>query len=175
MRSKLFNCVEEESPISICDERGRLEVLFENQDFTLKRSHSHRGVFRGLHIQLPPFAQRKLIRVLSGELIDVIVDCCPTSSTFGCWDRQIMTPVSGCILIPEYFAHGFFCKTDVVFEYLCLGSPYSPEHERCLKVLPEMIPDIKLEELSLSAKDNKGFELKKFLGLFEGVAWADYE
>ena len=175
MNSKLFTSVEAESSISICDERGRLEILFEEKDFTLKRSYSHRGVFRGLHIQLPPFAQRKLIRVLSGDLLDIIVDCRSTSSSFGCWDSQNMSAESGCVLIPEFFAHGFYCKTDVIFEYLCLGSPYSPEYERCLKVLPEMIAHVKTEELNMSEKDAGGFEFEEFLGLFDGIAWGDDE
>ena len=93
-------------------------------------SRSSRGVVRGLHFQKPPFAQSKLVRVISGAVLDVAVDIRRGSPTFG---RHVAVELSGenhrQVFIPRGFAHGFSVLTEsVVFQYKC-DNYYSPESE----------------------------------------------
>jgi dTDP-4-dehydrorhamnose 3,5-epimerase len=84
-----------------------IEFVQDNQ------SRSQRGVLRGLHYQLPPRAQGKLVRVVSGRVFDVAVDMRRTSTTFGCW---VGTELSGGhqqqVWIPPGFAHGFLVLSE---------------------------------------------------------------
>ena len=96
-------------------------------------SRSSRGVVRGLHFQKPPFAQSKLVRVISGAVLDVAVDIRRGSPTFG---RHVAVELSGenhrQVFIPRGFAHGFSVLTEsVVFQYKC-DNYYSPESEGAL-------------------------------------------
>ncbi|UCG28744.1 MAG: dTDP-4-dehydrorhamnose 3,5-epimerase [Bacteroidales bacterium] len=94
-------------------------------------SKSSFGVLRGLHYQLDPFAQVKLIRVLKGEIMDIAVDIRKNSPTFGKWlGMRLSEDNRKQLLIPGGFAHGFsvLSKTAVVF-YKC-DSFYNPEAER---------------------------------------------
>ncbi len=94
-------------------------------------SSSSYGVIRGLHYQLNPYAQSKLVRVVYGNVLDVAVDLRKDSSTFG---QYVAVELSGenklQFLIPRGFAHGFAVLSEkVVFSYLC-DEYYSPESER---------------------------------------------
>ena len=72
-------------------------------------SNSVKGVLRGLHIQDPPYAQAKLIRVINGKVWDVAVDVRKNSSTFGNWVAETLSSENKKQLwIPEGFAHGFY-------------------------------------------------------------------
>lgn len=93
-------------------------------------SKSRYGVIRGLHFQKAPHAQAKLVRVVSGRVLDVAVDIRPGSPTFG---RSYCTELSGenhhQLFIPKGFAHGFSVLSDeVVFQYKC-DAYYHPESE----------------------------------------------
>lgn len=94
-------------------------------------SHSVRGVLRGLHYQVEPRAQAKLVRVVSGEVFDVVVDLRRSSRTFGRWFGLHLSGSNHKMLyVPEGFAHGFMTlseKADVIYK---VSQPYSPEHER---------------------------------------------
>ena len=128
-------------PTKFKDERGFFEEVFKISDFknfginlNIKQvnfSHSSKGVLRGLHYQLAPFAQAKLIRVISGAIFDVAVDLRKGSPTFAKWVGVILNSNKESMLyIPEGFAHGFEVLSDTVdFEYLC-SNIYSPENER---------------------------------------------
>lgn len=89
------------------------------------------GTLRGLHYQLAPFGQGKLVRCLSGAIYDVAVDIRPGSKTYGQWIGAELTPENGHQLwVPEGFAHGFCTlKPDTVVFYK-VTSPYSAEHDR---------------------------------------------
>ena len=93
-------------------------------------SKSSRGVLRGLHYQLEPYAQAKLVRVVSGEVLDVVVDLRKSSPTFGQHVRAILNDHNKHqIFIPHGFAHGFLVLSEeAVFSYK-VDNSYSPEHE----------------------------------------------
>ena len=86
----------------------------DNQSFSLK------GVVRGLHFQNAPFAQGKLVRVISGSVMDVVVDVRPDSPTFGKHETLILkSELNNIVYVPEGFAHGFVALEDSVFSYKC--------------------------------------------------------
>ena len=94
-------------------------------------SKSSLGVLRGLHYQIEPRAQAKLVRVLSGKIFDVVVDIRPGSRTFGRYFSMILDGVKKQMLyVPPGFAHGF-CTLEEGTEFCYKVSDfYSPEHER---------------------------------------------
>ena len=96
-------------------------------------SKSLRGVLRGLHYQLPPKAQGKLVRVIQGEVFDVAVDLRQSSPTFGKWVGEILSSANNKQMwIPEGFAHGFVTLSDTA-EFLYKTTDfYSPEHEQSI-------------------------------------------
>jgi dTDP-4-dehydrorhamnose 3,5-epimerase len=76
-------------------------------------SWSERGVLRGLHFQLPPFSQSKLVRVTNGEILDVIVDLRSNSKTFGEHRKFILSDKNKLqLFVPRGFAHGFLTLSD---------------------------------------------------------------
>lgn len=121
------------------------------------QSKSSRGVIRGLHYQLQPKAQAKLIRVIEGEIYDVALDLRKDSKTFGKWYGLLLSSENKKqFLVPHGFAHGFsvLSKTATVL-YKC-DALYSPELERGISpVDPSLSIDWQLneKELILSDKD----------------------
>jgi dTDP-4-dehydrorhamnose 3,5-epimerase len=96
-------------------------------------SKSAKGVLRGLHYQLPPKAQGKLVRVVQGEVFDVAVDIRKSSPTFGKWVGDILSAENRKQLwIPPGFAHGFLTLSDTAEFLYKTTDYYSPEHERGL-------------------------------------------
>ncbi|MDD5052472.1 MAG: dTDP-4-dehydrorhamnose 3,5-epimerase [Sulfuricurvum sp.] len=124
------------------------------QDNESKSSH---GVLRGLHYQLPPFAQTKLVRVMEGEVLDVAVDIREGSPTFG---RHVTVRLSGenkrQLLIPRGFAHGFVVLSETCTFAYKVDNYYSPECDRGVAFNdPALNIDwiVEYEKLQLSAKD----------------------
>lgn len=97
-------------------------------------SRSPRGVLRGLHYQLPPKAQGKLVRVALGEVFDVAVDIRRGSPTFGRWVSMVLSAENKKQLwIPAGFAHGF-CVISEWAEFLYKTDEYyAPEHQHCIR------------------------------------------
>ena len=94
-------------------------------------SRSSKGVLRGLHYQLPPSAQGKLIRVLAGEIFDVAVDIRRTSPTFGRWVGHRLSAENKLQMwVPEGFAHGFLVLSDVAEIHYKTTDYYNPQTER---------------------------------------------
>lgn len=92
---------------------------------------SRRGTLRGLHFQVPPAAEAKIVRCTRGAIQDVILDLRPTSPTKGRWLRVQLTAANRTTLyVPEGFAHGFQTLTDDAEVFYLVSHPYSPEHER---------------------------------------------
>ena len=134
-------------------------------------SKSSKGVLRGLHYQLPPHAQTKLVRVISGRVLDVAVDIRKNSPTFG---QHVAVELSGenkkQLLIPRGFAHGFVVlEDDTIFAYK-VDNYYSPECDRGIAFDDKNLNIdwiLKKEELNLSAKDTKQPKLNETNDLFE--------
>ena len=96
-------------------------------------SKSVKGVLRGLHYQLAPRAQGKLVRVVQGEVFDVAVDIRKDSPTYGQWVGEILSANNKKQLwIPPGFAHGFLTLSDTAEFLYKTTDTWSPEHERCI-------------------------------------------
>jgi len=91
-----------------------MDFVQDNQSFSVK------GVLRGLHMQNEPFAQGKLVRVITGQVLDVAVDLRPDSPTFGQHELFLLdAKIGNMAYIPEGFAHGFVALEDSIFSYKC--------------------------------------------------------
>ena len=157
------------------DERGYFFEAFSERKFAEltgietrfvqdNESRSTQGVVRGLHFQLPPHAQSKLVRVVRGTILDVAVDIRRGSPTFG---RHVAVELSEHnhrqLFIPRGFAHGFsVLEGDAIVEYKC-DNYYNPETEGAIRWDdPTLAIDWQIahNEAIVSAKDkaNKLFE-----------------
>lgn len=155
-------------PLILTDNRGFfmesynksvLEQIGINIDFIQDNQSLSKeaGVIRGLHYQLSPMAQTKLVRVCSGAIWDVIVDIRQNSPTFGQWIGVILSEENKRqVLIPKGFAHGFCTlvpNTNVLYK---VDEYYAPEHDRGIVWDdPEIGIDWPISSPILSAKDSK--------------------
>ena len=97
-------------------------------------SKSSKDILRGLHYQLPPHAQGKLVRVVYGEVFDVAVDIRKSSDTFGQWvGVKLSAENKKQLWIPEGFAHGFLTLSETAEFLYKTTSYYSKDHERTIK------------------------------------------
>jgi dTDP-4-dehydrorhamnose 3,5-epimerase len=125
-------------------------------------SQSQKGVLRGLHYQLDPHAQGKLVRCIEGEVFDVAVDIRKNSATFGQWVGAVLSAENKRQLwIPEGFAHGFLTLSDTAQFVYKATNYYAPQSERCI-IWND--PQINIEwpeagQVQLSAKDQNGLLL----------------
>lgn len=108
------------------------EAVGRNVDFIQdNHSKSCKGVLRGLHFQLPPYAQAKLVRCIAGEVFDVAVDIRKNSSTFGKWvGVNLSAENKRQLWIPEGFAHGFLVLSETAEFVYKTTNYYSPTHDR---------------------------------------------
>lgn len=159
------------------DARGYFFESFSQREFDAKvgelrfvqdnESCSRRGVMRGLHFQMPPFTQAKLVRCVRGAVLDVAVDIRRGSPTYG---RHVAVELTEDnhrqFFVPKGFAHGFSVLSEVaVFQYKC-DEFYHPEADAGISILDESLGIdwlIPLEEAVLSEKDTRhpllsGFE-----------------
>ncbi len=152
------------------DERGyfvetfRQDLLEEFLGFRVNfcqdnESKSSKGVIRGLHYQLPPAAQTKLVRVIKGKVLDVAIDIRKGSPTFGKYVAvELSEQNKKQLFVPRGFAHGFVVlEDDTIFAYK-VDNYYSPENDRGIAFDdPEIGIDwiLPREDLKLSAKDKQ--------------------
>ena len=131
-------------------------------------SKSSYGVVRGLHFQRPPHAQSKLVRVVSGRVLDVAVDLRPGSETYG---KHFGVELTGDnhlqMFIPKGFAHGFAVLSDeAVFQYKC-DDYYAPEYEGAVAWDdPDLAIDWKIPhaDVRVSEKDSRSARFKDYKG-----------
>jgi dTDP-4-dehydrorhamnose 3,5-epimerase len=126
-------------------------------------SRSSRGVLRGLHYQLAPKAQGKLVRVVRGAVFDVAVDIRRSSPTFGRWvGVELSEDNQRQLWIPPGFAHGFLTLSESADFLYKTTDYYSPAHERCIvwddPAIGVQWPEIGLAP-QLSPKDQQGMAL----------------
>ena len=126
-------------------------------------SVSHRGVFRGMHLQRAPHAQSKLVRVLSGRIIDFVLDVNPSSPTYGKSIAISLGAHSGqALYIPAGYAHGFLAlDPNTVLQYK-VDENYHPESEETYhytSVAELLSRYYSLDDLILSEKDLAGVSL----------------
>ena len=159
------------------DNRGYFMESFNAREFSEKtgvdisfvqdnESMSRYGVLRGLHFQLPPYTQSKLVRVVRGRVLDVAVDIRKGSPTYGKYVSCEMTEENKRqFFVPKGFAHGFCVLSEVaVFQYKC-DEFYHPEAEGALAWNDETVGinwPIAIEDVVLSEKDKHHPCLKDF-------------
>ena len=155
------------------DERGFFFESFNEREFLeatgldvrfVQDNHSKsvKGVLRGLHYQLPPHAQGKLVRVVQGAVFDVAVDIRKSSPNFGKWVGAMLSADNKQQLwIPPGFAHGFVTLTDTAEFLYKTTDLYAPQSERCIAWdEPSIGVDWHYDETpQLSAKDLLGSAL----------------
>jgi dTDP-4-dehydrorhamnose 3,5-epimerase len=126
---------------------------------------------RGLHYQLPPRAQGKLVRVVAGEIYDVVVDIRRSSGTFLNW-IAVRLHASNCqsLYVPPGFAHGYCTmRDDTIVEYK-VTDYYSPDHERCLNWCDPLLNiewPISAQDAVLSDKDKWAAPISDRCKLFD--------
>jgi dTDP-4-dehydrorhamnose 3,5-epimerase len=104
------------------------EWVQDNQSFSVDK-----GVLRGLHFQVAPFAQDKLIRVLRGSIFDVVVDIRKGSATFGRWVSSTVSAAAfNQLLVPKGFAHGFVTLEPETEVFYKVSAPYSAACDRSI-------------------------------------------
>lgn len=163
------------------DERGYFFESFSEREFCAEVApcnfvqsnevKSSYGVVRGLHFQLPPHAQSKLVRVAKGRVLDVAVDIRKSSPTFG---KYVAVELSDenhrQIFIPHGFAHGYsVLSEEAVVEYKC-DNYYAPESEGAIAWDDASLAidwQIPAEKVILSAKDKNHSRLAECETLFE--------
>jgi dTDP-4-dehydrorhamnose 3,5-epimerase len=165
-------------PRVFADERGYFfesynEEMFKKIGLNLKfvqdnQSLSNTNVLRGLHFQNPPYAQGKLVRVITGAVYDVAVDIRKNSPTYGEYVGIELTEENKTMFyIPEGFAHGFATLRDsTIFSYKCTNV-YNKASEGCILWNDaDLKIDWNISEPILSAKDLEGTAFKNFVSQF---------
>ena len=140
-----------------------------NTDFVQdNQSLSQKGVLRGLHFQTPPFAQAKLIRVISGSVLDVAVDIRKESQTYGKHHKVILSATNKkMFFIPEGFAHGFLTLEDnTIFSYKCSNFYHTPSENSILWNDKNLNIDWNFDTPLLSEKDKEAQSFNNFITPF---------
>ncbi|CAN7617004.1 dTDP-4-dehydrorhamnose 3,5-epimerase [Pararhizobium sp. LjRoot238] len=184
LRTFSLDGVLELTPRRYEDERGFFTETYNAACFAAKGidttfvqdNHSYSakaGTLRGLHYQLPPRAQAKLVRVVRGGVFDVVIDLRRGSPTFAKWvGIELSAEKGNQILVPVGFAHGFVTlepDTEVLYK---VSDFYSPDHDRAVRFDdPEIAIDwsANIDRLVISAKDRNA-PLLANATVFEGTA-----
>jgi dTDP-4-dehydrorhamnose 3,5-epimerase len=136
----------------------RYNFVQENQSFSKK------GVIRGLHMQLHPYAQAKLVTVIHGKVLDVVVDLRPGSPTFA---KVYYCLLDGnrhnMLMVPDGFAHGFAALEDSIFFYKCSNAFHKPSEAGIIWNDPELKIDWQVKDPIVSEKDQQLPTLEELL------------
>lgn len=172
------------------DERGwfmesfnqqRFESVFEGLNLPVpnfvqdNHSKSSRGVLRGLHYQLSPKAQGKLVRVVQGKVWDVAVDIRNGSPTFGQWvGEELSADNHKQLWIPPGFAHGFITLSETAEFLYKTTDYYSPEHEQAIRWNDPQLAiawPFSANDIQISAKDQQAVAFSQ-AEAFENVEYS---
>ncbi len=131
-------------------------------------SMSQKNVLRGLHFQKPPFAQGKLVRVVTGSVLDVAVDLRKDSVTYGQWESAVLSAENKLMMwIPEGFAHGFLVLEDnTIFQYKCTNYYNKGSESGIIWNDPDLVINWGIENPLVSDKDLQGINFKDFISPF---------
>lgn len=131
------------------DLRGWLRVLYESDAAVLKQSFSIKGAFRGLHWQDETAPQVKLIRVVTGAIMDFVVDMNDPARTI---HHDMIAPEDGWVRIDAHLAHGLYALEDTLFEYFCDGG-YDEGAELAFAISDHIKGVLGVDTVILSPKD----------------------
>jgi len=132
-------------PERLTDDRGFFARVFCRKEFEpygLNRDwvqcnisyNTRKGTLRGMHYQVPPFAEAKLVRCTMGAIYDVILDLRPDSATYRQWiSAELSAENRRMIYIPKGFAHGFQTLTDHTEVFYQMSAFYAPEYARAVR------------------------------------------
>ena len=161
------------SPETFEDQRGYFfesfnQNTFENlskQKFVFvqdNESKSIKGTLRGFHYQLGPFTQSKLVRVIDGEVLDVVVDVRKTSKNFGKhWSFKISSENKKQLFIPKGYAHAFLTLSDTAIFSYKVDNYFSPNHDRTIIWNDKFLQvdwEFNESDITISDKDRKGIK-----------------
>ena len=175
----IFNSVEIEGlsiidPNIFEDDRGYFfesynKEIFHNNGITDlfvqdNQSKSQKNVLRGLHFQLPPYSQAKLVRVIQGSVLDVVVDLRKASKTYGKHFSIVISAENRkMFFIPEGFAHGFLTLEDnTIFSYKCSNVYHSESEDSILWNDEQINIEWGIENPILSGKDSESQNFNEF-------------
>lgn len=144
-----------------------LKILFVQDN----ESKSKKGVLRGLHYQIPPYAQSKLVRVSCGSVLDVVLDLRKSSNTFGQHFSIVLSSENKYqLFVPHGFAHGYVVLSETAIFSYKVDNFYSPKHERGILFNDNQLNidwHLPLEKLHLSKKDLAYPLFSKAIDLFD--------
>jgi dTDP-4-dehydrorhamnose 3,5-epimerase len=176
IKERIFRGVYEIELNPIGDHRGFFMRTFDINEFNkyglnkiwVQENHSRttqKGTIRGLHFQLPPYTETKLVRCINGAVLDVFVDLRKDSQTYRQWDSIVLSAENKkMVLIPRGFAHGFCTLTEESEVLYKVDNFYSKEHERgIIWNDPEIGIEWPTSTPILSEKDTNNMTLKEFL------------
>ena len=169
-----FNGVLILQPKVLEDARGSFMESYRSEWFTGVKfiqdneAVSKNGVIRGLHFQRPPFAQSKLIRVLSGRILDVIVDLRKSSDTFGqVFSIELSSENKTQLLVPKGFTHGYATLSDTATVLYKVDQYYNKTYDTGIHPLSEVLSiDWGVSEAILSEKDQNLIDFEYFKSPF---------
>jgi dTDP-4-dehydrorhamnose 3,5-epimerase len=166
----------------ITDSRGFFMRTYDKEIFAqnnldrnwLQENHSRsvqKETIRGLHFQLPPYCETKLIMCICGAVLDVFVDLRIDSKTFGKWDSVVLSEENKkMVYIPRGFAHGFCTLTNVSEVMYKVDNVYKPDYEIGIIWNDRDINiDWKIENPILSEKDKNNMTLQEFVSKYKGI------
>lgn len=154
------------SRVTFSKEVGNFDFCQDNESF------STYGVLRGLHFQLPPFEQTKLVRVVYGKIWDVAIDLRPRSASFKKWFALELSAENKIqLLIPKGFAHGFLTLSEGAVVNYKVDTAFTPKSDRgvCYDDKDLGIAWPKVPSLTISPKDKALPNLKSVMRSFQGT------
>ena len=148
-----------------------LEYPLDSIAFSL---NPHLGTIRGMHFQIEPFAEEKLVTCVQGAIFDVAVDLRPNSQTFSMWTSFELSPKNSLqVYLPKGIAHGFQTLEPNSIVHYTLSSPYSPEFAYAIDPFCELGIDWPISTQSISERDRNGISIldaaKKYTDSLKGM------